>query len=181
MQPVGGSSSIVPRRRRATAQPSGQQCEPVSRQVCSLSSMQACSHANRHTGWEADVHDCRHAVGLFGRRDAASGLRESSRNMKVRAVCYNLQHISFDVLATICLNSAPDAGPISDALTKASLGLACERCIAFRGVMKERRTDVQWVESTVCGGVLDASHYHRADQKAARARPRPPCFSHLQH
>ena len=90
---------------------------------CGLSPMQACRHANRHTGRKADGHDCGQAEGVLGRRAAALRLRESPRNMKASAVCYNFRHIPFDVSATLCLNDAPDAGRISDAFTTASLDL----------------------------------------------------------
>ena len=113
---------IVPRRRPAVALPSDQPCGRVPTQACGLSPMQACRHANRHTGRKADSHDCGYASGRLGRRAAAFRLRESLRNMKVSAPCYNFQHMRFDVSATLCLNGAPDAGRISDAFTKASLG-----------------------------------------------------------
>ena len=114
---------IVPRRRPAVALPSGQPCGLVPVQMRGLSPMQAFRHANRHTGRKADGRDCGHAFGRLRRRAAALWLRESLRNMKPRALCYNFQHMPFDVLATICLNGAPDAGRISDAFTMASLGL----------------------------------------------------------
>lgn len=63
--------------------------------------MQACRHANRHTGRKADGHDYGHASGLLVRRAAAFRLRESLRNMKVSALCYNFQNIPFDVSATL--------------------------------------------------------------------------------
>ena len=85
--------------------------------------MQACRHANRHTGRRANCYDCGQAEGVLGRRAAASRLLESLGNMKASAKCYNFQHIPFDVSATLCLNDAPDAGQISDAFTTASLDL----------------------------------------------------------
>ena len=71
--------------------------------------MQACRHANRHTGRRANCHDCGQASELLERRAAASWLQESLGNMKASAVCYNFRHIPFDVSATLCLNGAPDA------------------------------------------------------------------------
>lgn len=68
---------IVPRRRPAVALPSDQPCGRVPRQVRNLSPMQACRHANRHTGRKADSHDCGYASGRLARRAAAFRLRES--------------------------------------------------------------------------------------------------------
>lgn len=109
------------RRWPAVALLSDQPCGQASTQICGLSPRQACIDANRHTGRKADGHDYGQAKGVVSRRAAAFWLRESSRNMKVSPKCYNLQHIPFDVSATICLNGAPDAGRISDAFTMASL------------------------------------------------------------
>jgi hypothetical protein len=109
-------------RCTADAFVSDQPCGQVPTQVCCLSPRQACSHANRHAGRKADSHDCGQTEGTLGRRAAAFWLRESSRNMKASAKCYNLQHIPFDLSATLCLNGAPNDGRISDAFTMASLG-----------------------------------------------------------
>lgn len=121
MQPCCGSGGHP--QRPAIARSSDQPCRLVPGQMRGLSPMQACRHANRHTGRTADGRDCGHALGRLRRCAAALWLRESLRNMKARALCYNFQHIPFDVPATICLNGAPDAGRISEAFTMASLGL----------------------------------------------------------
>ena len=120
IQPVGGSSS--------GSSPDGSLMSPGLRtshadRFCGLSPMQACRHANRHTGRRANCHDCGQASELLERRAAASWLQESLGNMKASAVCYNFRHIPFDVSATLCLNDAPDAGRISEAFTTASLDL----------------------------------------------------------
>ena len=120
MQPVGGLSSGSP--RDGSLMSPGLRTSHADR-LCGLSPMHACRHANRHTCRRANFHDCGQASGLLGRRAAASRLRESLGNMKASAVCYNFQHMSFDVSATLCLNGAPHVGRISDAFTTASLDL----------------------------------------------------------
>lgn len=90
----------------------------------------AACHLGRRAGMQTVMRAGRQAVTTATRprpsprrRAAALRMRESLRNMKVRALFYNFQHMRFDVSATLCLNGAPDAGRISDAFTKASRGL----------------------------------------------------------
>jgi len=135
-------------------QPSSQRGGRISGQAFSLSPWQACRHANRHPGRKAGGHNSMSPRPSPRRRAAALRMRESLRNMKASALCYNFRHIPFDVSATLCLNGAPDAGRISDAFTTASLdlGLPAVHRLPQR---HERAPGVgARVSSTVCGGVI---------------------------
>ncbi len=102
--------------------PTDQSCGQVPRPVwaCHL-----CRHADMQTAIRARRQTASIAVTPQGGSCAAPQHTDVGilKNMKAQGPCYNFQHMRFDVPATLCLNGAPDAGWISDAFTKASLGL----------------------------------------------------------